>query len=78
MLSSEEYNELLPYMAEIKQFPNTGKFKGEGMFVIDKIRQRHGNRPICFACDGDKIEAMKDIYIYVTLYEESVLNLRNG
>ena len=75
MLSQEEYNQLQPYLHDIKQFLTTGKFKGDGLIVIDKIRQHHGCRPICYSCDGDKIEAMKDIYAYVTLYEESVNQL---
>ena len=69
MLSSEEYEKLLPHREEIFRWKETGKYSGRGMTTIDYIRQSRGYRPVCYACSGDKIEALRDAYHLILEYE---------
>lgn len=80
MLSPEEYEKLLPHREGIMKFKETGNYSGEGMIVVDHIRQRMGYKPVCYACQGDKNEAMKDAVNLIEEYErETGINqVQNG
>lgn len=69
MLSSEEYNSLLPDRANIVSWKETGSYRGNAMEAMDHIRQKMGYKPICYSCDGDKAEALKDAYNLIIEYE---------
>jgi len=70
MLSLEEYEKLLPHREEILRWKETGNYKGSGMSLIDRLRQSRGYRAICYACMGDKIEALKNVYDMILEYEK--------
>jgi hypothetical protein len=78
MLSSEEYEKLLPHREEIFRWKETGNYKGSGMTLIDRIRQGRGYRAICYACMGDKIEALKDVYQMIIEYEKEKSKTNTG
>lgn len=71
MLSSEEYNSLLPDREHIMQFKATGNYNGTALMIIDRIRQRMGYRPVCYACGGSKIEALNDAVNLIIEYEQA-------
>ena len=72
MLSFEEYESLKFFRADIFNWKATGKFNGNGMQVIDVIRQKHGYRPMNYGCDGCKLEALTDAYNFIVEYEQTV------
>ena len=70
MLTESQYRELLPHRADIIKFYNTKKLRNHDLMILaDKIRQNHRMGVLCFNCDGDKIQAMTDIYNMFVNYE---------
>ena len=78
MLSPEEYESLKSDRENIFKFHETGNYNGHGMQTIDAIRQRRGYHPVCYTCDGDKIEAVKDAYNFIVEYEENCAEAVNN
>lgn len=80
MLSSEEYNNLLPHREAFIKFHETGNMTDNiALTIIDSIRQRLcGSRPICWACEGDKIAAAQDGYNLIMEYESNEQAVKNG
>jgi len=70
MLSSEEYEKLLPHREEIFRWKETGNYNGSGMITIDQLRQSKGCRPLCYSCDGNKREALNDAYLLIIEFEK--------
>lgn len=71
MLNSEEYNLLLPFKEGIFNFAKklSGSYKGNALPIVDTILQKRGNAPLCYSCDGNKIEAINDIYNMMVEFE---------
>ena len=79
MLSPDDYNNLLPHREEIMKWKTTHKYRGEGLQLIDAIRQRMGYAPLCYTCDGNRIEAINDAIYLIEQYElENKINTANA
>lgn len=69
MLTEREYEELKPHREKIFEFATTASYNGDAMFIIDRVRQRHGWGDMCFSCDGSKANALNDAIALITEYE---------
>ena len=73
MLTKDEYNELLPYRADILNFNNTNQMPRRSqdcLYVLNRIKQRLGQGAICFDCSGSKVQAIIEGIGYIVHYEE--------
>ena len=71
MLTEQEYNELLPHRDKLLAFEQTQSYKGDGLLIIDRIRQRMNIAgPVCWDCDGSKVNAINDGISLIKNYEE--------
>ena len=65
MLTTDEYNSLLPYKENLLQ----GTARKTELHIIDAIRQRLGYGSICFDCSGSIANAVRDIQNLINDYE---------
>ena len=71
MLSEAEYNELKPHRDKILRFEEKGTYRGDGLSIIDQIRQRRGWGAVCYSCEGSKVAAVMDAISLIREYEEA-------
>lgn len=72
MLTESEYQQVLPHRDDIIKFQQTKSLSNPHILnIANKIQQSKGMGAINFGCDGCKIQAMKDIYGMMIMYEEN-------
>lgn len=73
MITESEYQQILPHREDIIKFQKTKSLTNQTILTIaNVIQQRRGMGAINFGCDGCKIQAMKDLYGMMVMYEETL------
>jgi len=74
MLSSDEYEKLKPERDAIFKFcrHEINHYDFASIWeAMDHTMQRRGSKPLCYDCEGSKIQLLTDIYNLMVEYEQA-------